>query len=209
MSVYFFFILHTFIMISQKPRVDTEQNKLQDKIAEELKNPLTHEHSSYFMSDKSIRVQRPEYFYKEFVDSLYLQFTDMFTHPHCKLYCVHKGGKEHVKFFVRPIEENVCFGNLNFSHAYCMVQIRSLEQNHLVRILFSKENPNTCLVVCFSNCEWADEESAILKHADVDMNFPIVLGLIQTPTVAYLLQEYLVTGKITYPNPITFNNFMH
>ena len=64
------------------------------------------------------------------------------------------------------------------------------------------------MVVCFSNCEWADEESAILKHADVDMNFPIVLGLIQTPTVAYLLQEYLVTGKITYPNPITFNNFM-
>ena len=106
------------------------------------------------------------------------------------------------------IYETTDFGNLMLIDGAMMVSTRENFFYHEMMshaAIYTHAKPKNIVIIGGGDCGTLRE---CLKHADVDMNFPIVLGLIQTPTVAYLLQEYLVTGKITYPNPITFNNFI-
>lgn len=181
------------------------------KVEEAVKSVETQNINNYFVTDKSEKVLEIENTYYSIVESIYLLYTDTRIYPHCKLLNQPLESRVYVDFLIRPIEKENKINNIDYTMAYAMLQVVNEDKDRCLRYLVNKENPSTVLVIFFEDCIWDTENANSLLSATPVRSIPFVLNLIATPSVGYLLQEFLAFGEFNHFSapPSFITSFVH
>ena len=181
------------------------------KVEEAVQSVETQNINNYFVTDKANKVTKIESVFYDLVESIYLLFTDTRIYPHCKLLAEPLESRTYVDFNLKPLEQEIKINDIDYTMAYAMFQVINEDKTRCLRFLVNKENNSTVLVICFENCVWNEEPALTLKSATPVKSIPFVLDLIRTPSVGYLLQEFLAFGQFhhTGNEQLVVSSFTH
>lgn len=105
-----------------------------------------------------------------------------------------------IEVITSPVDDEAPINSTEYSKAYCLVQLKALNSDRVVRILINRKDNASAMVVLFEDCVWCNDNPSKLVTATMHNSLLLISGLAGAPSGAFSYQHFLSKGSLLLDN---------